>query len=68
MTAVQQAQQNVESIYKEGVENCRRGKPDRLFSSSYPGSVSHRYAAAYETWMVLRARSGDRFARTLGYK
>lgn len=65
--AITQAKDRLTAIYYEGIENCRRGRPDRLFSSPVTGSVSLRYQEAYDTWMQLRAQGGDRFALFLGY-
>jgi hypothetical protein len=64
---IAQAEARLMAVYHEGVGNCRRGHPDRLFSPPTPGSVSQRFEDAYETWMRLRAQAGDRFALSLGY-
>lgn len=69
VNAVDQAKAEVEEVYHEGIENCRRGRrgSDRLWSNN-PGSVGARFAQAYSAWMNLRARYGDPFSLSLGYK
>ena len=63
---VYQVQLQVEAALRDGAAQCRRGHSE-LGCLNPASPAGEAFAAAYDTWMVLRARFGDQFALSLGY-